>query len=103
MWDSSEERCHMVAWVTGVHLGVLRSRAFWDDALHLQELVRLVAPDDGEPEAHAALVERSGQEAALQLGWVPGEQRPLCGPRDTPTPRGRGQGPGTEEGGKQDA
>ena len=73
MWDSSEEQCNVVAWVTCVHLGVLRGRALWDDTLHLQELIRLVAPNDGESEAHAALVECGGQEAALQLGGVPGE------------------------------
>ena len=86
----------MVAWVTGVHLAVLRGRALRDDALHLQELVGLVTPDDGEPEAHAALVERSGQEAALQLGGVPGEQGLLCGPRDTQRDTQRKRHPETQ-------
>lgn len=63
---------------TCVHLSVLGGRPFRDHALHLQELVGLVPPDDGEPEAHVALLQGRRQEAALQLGGVPREQRLLC-------------------------
>lgn len=69
-----------VLWLesTCVHLSVLSGRPVWNDALHLQELVRLVAPDDREAEAHVALLQGRRQESALQLGWIPCKQGLLC-------------------------
>src|SRR4029434_10022909 len=64
--------------LTSSHLGVLCCRSVRYDALDLEELVGLVSADDGEAEPHGALLQRSGQEAALQLGGVPRERRLLC-------------------------
>lgn len=80
------------------HLCVRGGRPVRDDALDLQELVRLVSPDDGEAEAHAALLQRRGQEAALQLGGVPREQGLFCKGQEQGEWRG-GQGGAGEGGG----
>lgn len=61
--------------LTGVHLAVLSSWTVRDDTLDLQELVRLIPANDGEAEAHVALLQRRGQEVALQLGGVSRERR----------------------------
>lgn len=64
--------------LTGGHLAILRCWTVWNDALHLQELVRFVSADDGEAEAHAALLQCGGQKCAFQLGGVSRERRLLC-------------------------
>lgn len=67
--------------ITCVHLSVLSGGPIWDDALHLQELVGLVAPDDREAKSHVALLQGRRQESSLQLGGIPCEQGLLCGAR----------------------
>lgn len=64
--------------ITCVHLSVLGGRPVWYDALHLQELIGLVAPDDREAKSHVALLQARGQESALQLGGIPCKQGLLC-------------------------
>lgn len=60
------------------HFSILCRRSIRNDTFDLQELVRLVTPNDSESESHVAFLQRCRQEAPLQLRGVPREQRLLC-------------------------
>ena len=65
---------------TCLHLAVHGGRPVQHQTLDLQELVRLVATDDGEAEPAAALLQLGVDEGSLQLGRVPCEEGlPSCG------------------------
>lgn len=67
------QTCVFINVPTWSDLPVLRSGAVLQHVLHLQELVRPVAADDGEAEAHGALPQRRPHQDAFQLGRVPRE------------------------------
>lgn len=53
--------------LTCVHLAILSRRSFRNDALDLQELVRFVTTNDGEAEAHVALLQHRREERPFEL------------------------------------
>ena len=70
----------MTEYCTCLHLAVDGRGPVQHQTLDLQELIRLVAPDDGEAEPTAALLQLSVDEGPLELGRVPSEERlPSCG------------------------
>ena len=73
MFSSCVSGCRCLKLTCG-HFPVSRGGPIRDDALDLEELVRLVASNNGEAKAHVALLERCGQETAFQLSGVPREE-----------------------------
>lgn len=60
---------------TCLHLAIEGGRSIEDQALDLQELVRLVASHNGEAEAPATLFQLGVDEIPLQFGTVPRKER----------------------------